>query len=560
MVNNVGMLLSRSAAEFPEQIAVAVSQTTASGRQYQQVSFRELDEQTDAIAAGLLAAGATRGMRLALLVKPGIEFIQLVFGMFKSGVVTILIDPGMGRQNMIRCLSEAEPAGFVAIPAAHAVRCVLRRRFPSAKWNVTVGRRWFWGGKTLRQIIAAGRNRLSEPGMDREQLFACSRQDPAAIIFTTGSTGAPKGVLYSHQNFLKQVEEIRDHYDIQPGGVDISGFPLFALFNAGMGMTTVVPKMDFTRPADVDPREIIAAVEDWQANQSFGSPALWTTVGRYCEAADIRLPSLKRVLTAGAPVPPHVLKRLKKIIAPDGEIHTPYGATEALPVASIDARTVLDETAARTETGHGVCVGHRFPGIESRVIEITDDPIESVSQTRPLPPHEIGELMVKGDVVTREYVTRTDANALHKVQDGDSFWHRMGDVGYLDDEGRFWFCGRKGHRVQIGSETLFTIPCEAVFNTHPRVYRSALVGVPIHGQTSPVLVVECWPESRPESPADEQRLLKELGELGQTQPHTRSIQIFLLIDKMPVDIRHNSKIFREQLSEWAEKRLPGVSN
>lgn len=563
-ISNVGMLLSESARNLPSEIAVAVSRSVKNNRRYDTITFAELDRETDLIAAGLQAAGARQGMRLALLVKPGIEFIKLVFAMFKSGVVTILIDPGMGRKNMIRCLSEAEPEGFVAIPLAQMVRCFLRRRFPKASFNVTVGRRWFWGGKTLKQIKELGEQRLGRSASDKvstgevstgEAVWGIKASDPAAVIFTTGSTGAPKGVLYAHRNFVKQAEEIRDFYQIRPGGIDVSGFPLFALFNAGMGVTTIVPKMDFTKPAEVDPVEIIGCTNDWKADQSFGSPALWTTVGRYCEKHRIRLESLKRVLTAGAPVPPHVLKRLKSIIAEDGEIYTPYGATEALPVASIDASTVLEETAELSNQGKGTCVGIPFPGIDCRVIEISDDPLEDISQTKSLPPFEVGELIVKGDVVTREYVTQTNANRFHKVADGDSFWHRMGDVGYLDQQSRFWFCGRKGHRVLTADRTLFTIPCESIFNNHSRVYRTALVGVGENQDKVPVLIIETWPEHRVQSKADEAELLAELKSIGQKNPLTQSIQKFLFIDKMPVDIRHNSKIFREKLTIWADSQL-----
>jgi acyl-CoA synthetase (AMP-forming)/AMP-acid ligase II len=492
--------------------------------------------------------GVRQGMRLVLMVPPSIDFISLVFAMFKAGVVTVLIDPGMGRRNLIRCLADSEPEGFIGVPLAQAVRIVLRGRFPKAKYNVTVGRRWFWGGRTIAQL--RGR-RLSEgfrPAGTRED-------DPAAIIFTTGSTGPPKGVLYRHGNFNRQADEIRDFYHIQPGEVDLPGFPLFALFNCAMGVSTVVPDMDPTRPARVDPRNIIEAVRDWNVTQAFGSPALWNVVGRYCEANKIVLPTLKRVLSAGAPVPPHVLKRMKAAIPPDGEVHTPYGATEALPVASISASEVLRETAACSATGAGTCVGRRFPGIEWRVIRITDEPIANIADAERLPRGEIGELMVRGPVVTSEYVTRTDCNPLHKIRDDASVWHRMGDVGYLDESDRFWFCGRKSHRVITESGTLFTIPCEAILNQHPSVYRSALVGVGARDQQRPVIIVEPWPQKRPASKAEQEQLLAELAELARQHQHTVGIRDFFLLDALPVDIRHNAKIFREKLAVWAAKKL-----
>jgi acyl-CoA synthetase (AMP-forming)/AMP-acid ligase II len=448
---------------------------------------------------------------------------------------------------LLKCLQEVDPEGFVAVPMVHAIRSTMRRRFPHARLNVTVGRRWFWGGTTL--------SKLREHDSKSFQPVSTSAEDPAAIIFTTGSTGVPKGVLYRHGNFDRQVTEIRDFYGIKPGEIDLSGFPLFALFNTGMGVTTVLPEMDFTRPADVDPRNIIEAVHDWQCTQAFGSPALWNQVAPYCEQHQIELGSLKRVLSAGAPVPAHVLSRVKLLIHPGGDIHTPYGATEALPVASISATEVLRETAARTRDGQGTCVGRKFPGIAWKIIRISDKPIAKIDEIEELPPGEIGELIVRGDVVTRQYVTRREANALHKIADGDGVWHRMGDVGYFDAQQRFWFCGRKAHRVITPEETLFTIPCEAISNNHPRVYRSALVGVGPPGQQRPVLIVETWPEQKVTSAADIQKLLAEVRELASKHPRTQSIRDFLHHPQFPVDIRHNSKIFREQLAVWAAKQL-----
>ena len=546
---NVGLRLSRAAAANPDGIAVAEPHgRDPSGRiRYRTVTFRELDEDSNRIAAGLIALGARPGMRLVLMVPQSIDFIALVFALFKAGVVSVLIDPGMGRSNILKCLAETKPDGFIAIPLVHALRVLLVGRFPQARLNVTVGRRWFWGGATLDQLRSA----ISDP-QSAVSHPATHADDPAAIIFTTGSTGPPKGVLYRHGNFDRQVTEIRDFYGIRPGEVDVSGFPLFALFNAGMGVTTVIPQMDPTRPASVDPRNIIDAVSQMQATQAFGSPALWNVVGRHCEQTGAKLPTLRRVLSAGAPVPQHVLSRMRAAIAPDGDMHTPYGATEALPVASIAASEVLTETAARTAQGAGTCVGRHFPRILWRVIRITDEPIPTIDQAKEMPVGEIGELIVRGPVVTREYVTRLDANALHKIADGDGFWHRMGDVGYLDESGRFWFCGRKSHRVQTATGTLFTEPCEAIFNQHKAIYRSALVGIGPAGKQMPAIVAEPWPE---QWAGDQDRLIAELRELAQANELTRSVDRFFLMESLPVDIRHNAKIFREKLVPWVTAML-----
>ena len=299
-----------------------------------------MDADATRIARGLAAWGVPTGTRLALLVKPGIEFVTLVFALLRAGMVIVLVDPGLGRRNLIRCLSEAVPEGFVAIGAAQAARLFLRRKFPRARWNVTVGRRWLWGGKTLNQL----RNAKSNP-----KSAITRSDDPAAIIFTSGSTGPPKGVLYTHRMFDTQVEEIRSAYDIQPGGIDLACFPLFALFNAAMGVTTVMPEMDFSRPATADPKKLLAAANDWQVTQAFASPAVWRVLSQHCGKTGERIKSLQQVFSCGAPVSADVLQATLACVGAGAKMHTPYGATECLPISTIEAAEVLRETAAQTD-------------------------------------------------------------------------------------------------------------------------------------------------------------------------------------------------------------------
>jgi acyl-CoA synthetase (AMP-forming)/AMP-acid ligase II len=546
---NVARRLSTMAARMPEALAVVVPRRgyTAGRRRYDTFTFRQLEADSNRLANGLRRWGVEPGARIALLVRPGREFISLVFALFKAAAVIVLVDPGMGRRNLVACLAEAEPEGFIAIPLVQAVRTLFRRRFPRARYNVTVGRRLFWDGLELDQ--------LRERGDAAPICHDTSGDDPAAIIFTTGSTGPPKGVLYRHGNFDAQVTEIGEFYNIQPGEIDLPGFPLFGLFNCALGVTTVIPDMDPSRPARVNPRKIVEAVQDWKVTQAFGSPAIWNRVGQYCQERKVVLPTLRRVLSAGAPVPPHVLARMKSAIAADGDVHTPYGATESLPVASIAASEVLADTQYRWAQGAGTCVGRKFRGIEWKVIRIVDGPIGQLSACVELPPREIGELIVSGPVVTREYVTRIASNALAKIADGSRVWHRMGDVGYLDDQGRFWFCGRMAHRVQTETEVMYTIPCEAIFNQHPAIFRSALVGVGAAGRQRPVVIAEPWPGRWPRTADGRQQLLAELEQLGRANPLTRNIRSFLLHKALPVDIRHNAKIFREQLAQWASRKL-----
>ena len=545
---NVAAHLPEMALLQPDTPAIHIPGGTDNQGQteYATFTFAELNNVSNRMAYALESTGVRRGARTVLMVPPGFEFFALTFALFKVGAVPVLVDPGMGVKNLKTCLAEAQPEAFIGIPKAHVARVLLGWGKPTIKTLLTVGRKLFWGGTTLEKLLST---------ISQDQSYATAEtgeDETAAILFTSGSTGVPKGAVYSHGNFSAQVEMLKKVYDIRPGEIDLPTFPLFALFAPALGMTSVVPEMNFTRPADVDPAKIINAIETFQVTTMFGSPALINRVGRYGEANNIKLPSLKRAISAGAPVPATVLERFSNMMTAPAEVFTPYGATEALPVCSIGSREILDETRHETDKGQGVCVGKPVPGIELAVISVSDDPIEQWDDSLKVDKGEIGEIVVKGPQVTKSYFNREESTRLGKIADGDRFWHRMGDLGYLDAQGRLWFCGRKTHRVVTPEKTLFTIPCEAIFNTHKEVFRTALVGVGAPGRQKPVLCVEL------EKGADTsavQRIYQELLEIGEQYEITRDIKAVLFHPAFPVDIRHNAKIFREKLAVWAEEKL-----
>jgi acyl-CoA synthetase (AMP-forming)/AMP-acid ligase II len=587
---NVADRLARSAERDPNGIAVVCPGRRAG--KYATITFAELDADATRIARGLLDWGVEPGTRLALLVRPGIDFVALVFGLLRAGVVMILVDPGLGRRNLVTCLSEAEPAGFIAIPVAQAARLCLRSSFPRAKWNVTVGRRWFWGGATLDQIRRRGERLASLPA-PRPLLPAPFADAPAAIIFTSGSTGPPKGVLYTQRMFDTQVSEIQSTYGIEPGGVDLSCFPLFALFNAAMGVTTVLPEMDFSRPASADPRKLLAAANDWKVTQAFASPAVWPRLNEHCRSTETRIETLREIFSCGASVSADIQRATLKYVAPAARMHTPYGATECLPVATIEASEVLRETAARTAAGAGVCVGRKFDSVEWRVIRVTDEPIARIEDAEELPTGTIGELIVCGPQASPRYVTREECNALAKITDvskragrssaphgGEdaparftssewSQWHRMGDVGYVDEQKRFWYCGRKSHRVETADGVIFTDCIESVLNTITFVRRTALIGIGARPRQTPVIVYELnlprtiyADRSDPAAPRMPKQLVPGIVralEEKVKQQNLLGIRHFLRHPRLPVDVRHNAKINREQLAVWAATKLPELA-
>lgn len=546
---NIASRLSQVASARPWQRAIVAPQKHDrwGRRQYTQLTFSQLEEEVTRLAHGLHQHGVRPGMKLVLFVPFSMEFISLTFALFKVGATIVLIDPGMGRTNIFRCLKEVNPDGFVAIPKVHLIRWFYARSFPSAGLNFSVGMKLLG--------VKASYQELRQAPAEFETHASVAR-DSAAIIFTSGSTGPPKGVHYEHGMFDAQVDLIQQHYGIQPGEVDLPGFPLFGLFNAAMGVTTVIPDMDPTRPAQVNPENIIEAIRDQGVTQAFGSPAFWNRVGRHCVDRGITFPSIKRALSAGGPVPTHVLRRMSQVLTgPEADLFTPYGATESLPIASIGARGVMHDTADLTRQGKGTCVGHLFHGVDVRIIAITEGPIAQLSDDIQLPTGEIGEIVVRSPAVTREYYQRPDATALAKIPDGNAFWHRIGDVGYLDSDGRLWFCGRKAHIVDTSEGRMFSVCCEAILEEHPRIYRTALVGVGDRPHQRPVIVAEPEQGEFPTSHATEAILCQQLLDIAAAHPLTKSIRDVLLHRSLPVDTRHNVKINREALSLWANAEL-----
>ncbi|MCF7221685.1 olefin beta-lactone synthetase [Marilutibacter chinensis] len=545
---NIAASLPRLAAEAPERVAMRCPGRRGSDglAGYDlELSYRDLDARSDAIAAGLARHGVGRGTRTVVMVRPSPEFFLLMFALFKAGAVPVLVDPGIDRRALKQCLAEAQAEAFIGIPLAQFAR-VLLGWAKSARVRITTGRRAWLADATLARVETDGHG--AGP-----QLADTAPDEVAAVVFTSGSTGVPKGVVYRHRHFVAQIALMREAFGIQPGGVDLPTFPPFALFDPALGLTSVIPDMDPTRPAQADPRRLHDAIARFGVDQLFGSPALMKVLADF----GAPLPTLRRVTSAGAPVPAGVVAKMRTLLPADARFWTPYGATECLPVAVIEGRE-LEATRTATESGAGTCVGRPVPPNEVRIVRIRDDAIEDWPQAEVLPVGAIGEITVAGPTATDTYFNRDTQTRLAKIRetlaDGSiRIVHRMGDVGYFDAQGRLWFCGRKSHRVETAAGPLYTEQVEPVFNAHPQVRRTALVGVAVDGGRIrlPVLCVELadgvpmreWP-----------RIERELRALGAAHPHCAGIDRFLRHSGFPVDIRHNAKIGREKLADWAARQ------
>jgi len=553
---NIARHLPLMAARQPDTPAIKIPRGRSDdGRiDYLALTFAELDAEADAWVARLQARGVRRGDRVLVLVRQGLPLIAAAFGLFKLGAVPVIIDPGMGRKNFLACVARTQPRVLLGLPFAQLLSHLFRSAFRSVEIRI-----WASSSPTARLSPA------SEISNRKFQIPPCAPTDLAAILFTSGSTGAPKGVCYEHGMFDAQVSLVRDTYGIQPGEIDLPMLPIFALFGPALGMTTVVPELDPSRPATVDPAKIVQAIRQENITNSFGSPTLWRNIFDHCLAHQVSLPSLRRVLCAGAAVPASLWADAARVL-PNGKLHSPYGATESLPVATVSS----DEMEFRPE--RGALLGRPLPANRVKIIARTDGPLMSLANARELAAGEVGEIIISGPSVTKEYDQLPDATALAKILDAPSLplnsplpiahpqpstldpkpggpaavWHRMGDAGQLDDTGRLWFCGRLAERLETAAGPVQTEPAEQVFRRHPSVARCALIGLGPRGQQEPALVVQ--PVG---SDTNEILLANELRKLARANPHTAEIRKFFFHPAFPVDVRHNAKIHRLDLTRWA---------
>jgi acyl-CoA synthetase (AMP-forming)/AMP-acid ligase II len=543
--HNLGEVVEQLALKHPHKKAIIVAEgRTEQGRvAYSSLTFSQLSHEVDAYARGLLVAGVKAHQRVLFLVTPGIDFVRLVFAVKKIGAVPVFLDSAMGLKRLVACIAQCQPDVMIGIHKAHVLSWFFPTAFRTVRTRFVVGSSDFFG--------AIATERLRIDGCDPVVAHRGVPDDLGAIFFTSGSTGTPKGVEWLRRHFVAQVATWKHVFGLREDDVDLVTFPLFLLFSIAAGCTCVLPQMDFSRPGTVQPENILQAMADHAPTFSFGSPALWTRVVRFAGARQLHCESLRILATGGAPVSIALVQELAEF-APEASVRTPFGATEALPMTDIDAAEILGHAAPLSARGRGTCVGKPVEGVTLRIIEIGDEAIDVWSDDLSLPAGRVGEIVVKGAVVTERYHGNVEATRLSKIQLDEETgargaWHRTGDVGYLDEEGRLWFCGRKSHIVHTPQGAMYSVAVEGIFDVLPSIERTALVNP--RGQDDAALVVELAPDT--ESHGEVLRRIQSL-----IAEHGLPIRYVLRHQKpLPVDKRHNAKIDRPALAHWAFQQM-----
>ncbi|WP_298459714.1 alpha/beta fold hydrolase [uncultured Cellulomonas sp.] len=508
------------------------------------VPWSLLARRVDELGRGLLGSGVRPGDRVALLVPPGADLTAVLYACLRIGAVVVVADAGLGLHGLSRAVRGARPQVVIGVPRALAAARALgwsARRI--AAGPLPTGARAALGiDCTLVELADRGRAAARAGVSDAPP--EPSADDDAAILFTSGSTGPAKGVAYTHAQLAAMARAVGSTYGIGPGSSLVAAFAPFALLGPALGATCASPDMDVTAPRTLTATALADAVAAVDAAVVFASPAALTSVvadaGRLDDADRRALSGVRLFLSAGAPVPPELLAAVGRIM-PAAEPHTPYGMTEVLPVTDI---SLAEITAAGD--GDGVCVGRPVAGAQVAISALDVDGAATGPAGRE--PGVTGEILVSAPHVMDRY----DRLWLtHHAARRDAGWHRTGDVGHLDREGRLWVEGRLAHVITTPDGVLTPVGLERRAEGVDGVTRAAAVGVGPVGVQTVVLVVETTPAVRRPGLADLDLTARVRAALDVP------VAAVLVVDALPTDVRHNSKIERTRLSRWAERVLAG---
>ncbi|MGB0354803.1 MAG: fatty acid CoA ligase family protein [Opitutales bacterium] len=529
---NLAKHLENNAKEFPSEIAII-----SDAKPHLKKSFEELHKDVIYCSSYFKKRGVQKKDRTLLMVRPGYELIVCCFALLYIGAIPIIIDPGMGIRSLLKCIKKSNATNLIGIGIAVWMSSFFKKSFKALQRKVLVT-------KDFLKVIKSS--------FDDGGVKICNAQDDdlAAIVFTSGSTGPPKGVRYLHKNFNAQIRVLSEEFKIRKGELDLVTLPVFSLFNPALGVTSVIPEMNPTKPAKASAEKLVQTIVNHQISSAFCSPVIGGKINDYCKMNSINLGSIRRIMLAGAPASPNLVCNLAKSL-PRGEVIIPYGATEALPVSYSNHHQIA-KLSKSIVNGEGSCLGKPVKDVSIQLIPVRNSPIPNESEDTIIPitnKLETGEICVSGDTVTDGYDQMPGATRDARFTFNSKIYHRMGDLGYWDENNNLRFLGRKAECIQTESGPLETERCEHMFNNIDGVNRCALIGIGMQTIKEPSLVVEKVPlNSNP-------KLCSEIYSLLRKNFEKFGLRRVFFEKKLPVDARHNAKIHRLSLSKKWTKRV-----
>jgi len=530
---SIATYLTLSAQKYPQTPAIVCGARVPT---FPALSFSQLDQTVNQACEELFHAGIKKGDKTLLFVNPGPGLIIWAFALFRVGAIPVVIDPGMGVKSFLNSIKRTEPHAMVGISKAFWISRIFPTAFKSVckRYLVRPGN---FGTRAVKKRIP------TDLRIQPDQL--------AAIVFTSGSTGAPKGVQYSHRTFDTQIQALKKNFEMSPGEIDLTTLPIFGLFNPALGITSVLPEIDPRKPALAEPSELVQTLINHKVTTAFASPVIGKKIVSESTKKNLQFPGLNRFFLAGAPVAPSLAEDLQQCL-PNGKVFVPYGATEALPVSSTHASKILQNKTSIL-CGEGSLIGTPVPGAKVCIVPSVCSPLPDYEEGfSGLNPGQVGEICVSGGMVSAGYDRMPGATCDARFKIGKDPFHRMGDLGYFDTSGQLRFLGRKVECVITKNGPIETERCEPSINQLPFVQKCALVGLGESPYHQPCLVIE--PVRKEMRKAGEMTLRKKiLDECTKRFPQF-AIQRVFFEKHLPVDARHNAKIHRLSLAKkWTQR-------
>lgn len=523
---NIAAILSDWATQQPNQAAIIDRRQT--------ISFADLERAVQQTATMLDHLGLRSGDAVLVFQPMSVELYIALLAIFRLGAVAMFLDPAVGLAHLERCCALYPPKALIASTKAHLLqlRSAALRQIPL---KVAIG---------LPVPGAIGWSQ-SQHYSSNQQIFSCTSNTPALLTFTSGSTGQPKAALRTHGFLLAQHRVLAETLQLTPGTLDLTTLPIFGLANLASGVTSLIPDADLRFPGRINAAKVMAQIEQYVPQTTAASPAFLTRIADYCEQHQLSLAGFQHLYSGGAPVFPKLLQQLQQL-APQAKVTAVYGSTEAEPIAHIPYHAIQSRDHYAMSQGKGLLVGKPVPQIQLRILlNCWGKPIASGSLDlgSACSPNQMGEIVVSGEHVLPGYLSG-QGDEETKFRANGTIWHRTGDAGYLDEQGRLWLLGRCSAQIMDEQGVLYPFTVEAAASQCFGVKRT--VAVQLQGQR--ILLVEFERSIAKNSEKSE----AVLANLRQVLEWT-GIEYYRVCENIPVDRRHNAKIDYHALQKLLEE-------
>ena len=505
--------------------------------EYGSISFRELDEQSSYLAGYLKSRGMKKGDRAVVMLPTSLMLYIVITALIKLGVAIVFIDQWLGLKQIENSCKISKPKAFIGNIKANFLR-LYSKTFREVPIKLMIRKRGLAGLEYIKKLTRDTR-KITE-------IEQYQPDSPMIVRFTTGNTGVPKGVKRTYAYVCTQLEAMSDFWRIKENDIDMPTWPLNVLYNLVKGATTIVPLVSYGRANKVDPALLVRQIQDCNVTTASGSPFYWFRIIEYCKEKNIKLDNIRLIFIGGGPVSLKLIYSFPDVF-PNAKAFIVYGSTEVFPLSWIDMQEIRECTGDLTRNGRGICVGRPHPGLSVKIIKPIDGPVKLGKdgwKNLEIQQGSIGEIIVSGPhVATQYYGDNGEIFLYNKIVDNEKkIWHRMGDIGYLDEDGRIWLAGRKNNIYSLENKMFYPLMIECMIDTLPEISKSALVKFSHHNKNEiqALLVVE--PANKKILKDRKSRVYLRNKIISICRSKNFHIDAVVFMKKIPLDPRHNTKV------------------